>query len=82
MTNPNLSGIRKNYKGKLCVGENLSLLFRITQGGLEVSFKSLIDNLLSGIARLTNLLPEGIGSPTLLLPRELKLRRPGCSLYR
>lgn len=43
MTNSNLSGIRrKNYKGKLCVGENLSLLFRITQGGLEVSFESPI----------------------------------------
>lgn len=41
MTNPNLSVMRKNYKGKLCVSENLSLLFRITQGGLEVSFKSL-----------------------------------------
>lgn len=30
MTNQNLSGIRrKYYKVKLCVGENLSLLFRI-----------------------------------------------------
>ena len=39
MTNQNLSGIRrKYYKAKLCVGENLSLLFRISQDGLEVFF--------------------------------------------
>lgn len=42
MTNQNLSGRRrKNYKGKLCVGENLSFLFRISQGGQITSFREL-----------------------------------------